>query len=78
MHDTWLGNPSLRQRPEARPRHAVALAPSPYGAKPIPLDLDLEALQTLHISWHAVIIVMPLNHLPKPRSEVGHRVMTPT
>src|SRR4029434_8921923 len=34
----------------------VALAPSPYGAEPVPLDLDLEALQTLHIPWHAIII----------------------
>ena len=54
------------------------MAPSPYSTEPVPLDLDLEALQTLHIAWHAVIIVMPLDHLPKPRSEVGHRVMTPT
>src|SRR5262249_8218634 len=57
VHDTWLRNPSLGQRPETRPRHAVALAPSPYGTEPVPLDLDLEALQTLHIAWHAVIIV---------------------
>ena len=67
MHDTWLGNPLLRQRPETRPRHAGALAPSPEGAEPIPLDLDLEALQTLHISRHAVIIVMPLHHPPSAR-----------
>jgi hypothetical protein len=40
----------------------VSLAPSPGGAEPVPLDLDLEALQTLHIAWHAVIVVMPLGH----------------
>src|SRR5262245_60076490 len=57
MHNTWLGNPSLRQRSEARPRHAVALAPSPEGATPIPFDLYLYVLQSLNIAWHAVIIV---------------------
>ena len=78
MHDLWFGNPALGQRPETRPRHAVALAPSPERSEPVPLDLGLEALQTLPISWHAVVIVMPLDHPPEPRSDLGDRVMTPT
>jgi hypothetical protein len=78
MHDLGLGNPSLGQRPETCPRHAVALAPSPDGSEPIPLDLSLEALQTPYIPWHTVIIVMPLDHPPEPGSLVGDRGMTPT
>ena len=77
MHDTWLGNPPLSQRPETRPRHAVALAPSLEGAEPIPLDLDLKAFQTLHIPWYTIIIIMSLDHPPKPCSEMGNRSMTP-
>ena len=76
MHDTWLGNPSLGQRPETRPRHAVALAPSPEGAEPVPLDLDLEAFQTLPIPWYTIIIIMSLDHPPKPCSEMRNRSMT--
>ena len=77
MHDTWLGNPPLSQRPETCPRHAVALAPSPEGAEPIPLDLDLKACQTLPIPWYTIIIIMSLDHPPKPCPEMGNRSMTP-
>jgi hypothetical protein len=78
MHDLWFGNPSLGQRPETCPGHAVTLAPSPGGSEPIPLDLGLEALQTPHIPWHTVIIVMPLDHPLEPGSLLGDRGMTPT
>src|SRR5262249_30123261 len=76
MHDLWFGNPSLSQRPETCPGHAVTLAPAPYGAEPIPLALSLEALQTPHIPWHAVIIVMSLDHPPEPNSLLRDRGMT--
>jgi hypothetical protein len=78
MHDLWFGNPSLSQRPETCPGHAVTLAPSPGGSEPIPLDLGLEALQTPHIPWHTVIIVMPLDHPLEPGALLRDRVMTPT
>jgi hypothetical protein len=78
MHDLWFGNPSLGQRPETCPGHAVTLAPSPYSSEPMPLDLGLEALQIPHIPWHTVIIVMPLDHPLEPGSLLGDRGMTPT
>ena len=78
MHDPWLGNPALGQRSETRPCEPMALAPSPEGSQPQPLDLGLEALQTLPIPWDTVVIVMPLYDPLEPRSLLRHWVMTPT
>ena len=54
----------------------MTLAPSPQGAKPVPLDLGLEALHAPHVSGDAVVVVMPLNHPLEPGSLLGDRVMT--
>ena|ERR671914_2797319 len=56
----------------------MALAPSPEGSQPQPLDLGPEALQTVPIPWDTVVIVMPLYDLLEPRSLLGNRGMTPT
>jgi hypothetical protein len=55
----------------------MTLALSPQGAKPVPLDLGLEALHAPHVSGDAVVVVMPLNHSLEPASLLGDRVMTP-
>src|SRR5215510_6577603 len=70
VQDPGTRNPAIDQRPEPVPSHPGPLTPSPERAVPPPDDLSPEAVETIHVAGHCVVVEVALHDGPQPPPDI--------
>ena len=75
MQDCRARDPSFEQRRESLPPFAGALAPACEYLIPHPVDALPEGAQLTEVSGHCVVLVIAVDHLPKPCTDLAGAIM---
>ena len=71
MQDAGFWNPPVQERNQAFPTYPGALAAANQNIVPQPIQPPLEEAQLIDVSGDSVILVVALNDLLKPCTDVG-------
>lgn len=77
MQDCRARDPPFEQRSESLPPRAGALTPACEYLIPQPVDALPEGAQLKEVSGHCVVLVIAVDHLPKPCTDLAGAIMHP-
>ena len=78
MHHACTREPAIRKGTKARPRDAVAVAPTPESVEPIPDHFRPEGEHAVQVAGDGMIVHVPLHHTAEPVRQSAAVMQVPT
>ena len=77
MQDSGYGYPPVEDRSQGLPPPLCALAATNQDVPPEPIDALSEGAQLIDISRNSVVLVVAIDHLPKPCTNLTDTIVLP-